>query len=155
MAFDEPDELDEALADTVDAQTAAAQAQAQAQAQTLLDTVNLDELVAPIVDVALMERQAIKTRREDGTEGVRYVMAPRVAQITLFPSVGAQLKALAFSRKRASMPMEEQVGAMLACLLEVWRESEPDMTLERLQRGLDMQRISKLFQMLFTPPSRP
>lgn len=153
-AESEPDEVDEALMDVAQAQQAVRQIEQAQQAQALLDTVNLDELVAPTVRVALMERYTHKVTLPDGSAGVRYEMRPRVAEITLFPSVGAQLKALAFSQQRAKLTQEQQLAVMLDCVLVVWRECEPDMTLERLQRGLDMQRVGKLFQMLFTPPSR-
>jgi hypothetical protein len=123
-------------------------------AQAAMDAVNLDELVAPVVHVAIMEHVPRTVTLPDGSEGTRYTLTKRIAELTLFPNVDTQLKAIAFSQQRRELDQAAQVEQMLKLLLEVWRESEPDMTLERLRGGLDVWRISKLFQMLFTPPSR-
>lgn len=126
------------------------------QAQSEVELVNLDEVIAPVVNVGLLERVAESIDLPDGTQGTRYRFVKRVAEITLVANVATQAKALALGRKMRGTALEEQIPEMLKLILEVWRETEPDMTLERLQHGgLDVYRVSKLYQMLFTRPSRP
>lgn len=130
-------------------------AEQAAQAERSLDMVNLDEIVAQVVRVALTEwAPETYTSEVNGQEMTRYKPRPRVAEIALMPDVPTQLEAMNLGRSRRGTPIDEQVPDMLRLILKVWQLSEPDMTIERLQRGLDVWRISKLFQMLFTPPSR-
>jgi hypothetical protein len=129
--------------------------QAQEALNVALSIVNLDELVIDTIDVAIVERVKVEAKKADGTTVTRYKHVPRTAQIAALVSTDTQLRVFKQFQDLEHATQEDQAAFMYECVLDVWQETEPDMTLDELKHcGLDITRIAALFQRLFTPASR-
>lgn len=137
-----------------------------------LSTVNLDEVVTEVIDVALRDIKFVPAvdeageavRDEQGKQKMQMVRYTRTAHIENYVPMKVFNRMLA-SRARVTKAREQyltRVGnesvrdeqdPMLTWMLEqvhaVWIQSEPDMTLERLAEGLTFEKVSRLFSRFF------
>lgn len=131
-----------------------------AQAQTFFDglaAVNLDEVTTEVLRVGIRDYR--EETMENGQK--RRIPWPRIAEIENFVPMKVFNRMMA-SRNRVLKERQiylsqgdrddhedPMIGWMMSQVLAVWQLSEPDMTLERLERGLDFERVSALFTRFF------
>jgi len=139
-----------------------------------LDAVNLDEVAPPPVRVPIVEYvteplldgagQPLKG--PDGKPRVRRRATRRIAVIETFVPLDIYDRMLA-SRQRVEVlrrakrdgpdgdeANRQGLNWMAEQVLAVWELTEPDMTLDRLRRGLDLSLVPRLFRRFFNQELR-
>lgn len=134
---------------------------AVAQAQVALATVNLDEWEPTPFRVAFLEWEEVEEPLWEGSTQTikRRIPHPRYATLTTDVSSEAQLAAMrlvqdsgtAWSSLSTGNFTDEQVTALRRVVLLGWQCFEPEMTLERLARGINLMQTMALVQRFFTP----
>lgn len=120
--------------------------------------VNLDEVVAEPVSVAIVEYADVSEELPNGSAVTRRRRAVRTAQIDTYVPMSIFNRMMKMQRElRASMVAaggggidpERNFAMMTDAVLMVWKLTEPDMTRERLEEGLTFAKIGKLFALFF------
>lgn len=132
----------------------------QQEAVEQINAVNLDELLVDTITVKINDRIPYKATGYDETTGEKITVIrfkPNVRDVELEASAPmyVQLKALALQREMKKLDTHTRLQRTAECVLEVWRLTEPDMTLARLVKGLGIEQIAKLFNVFFNQASRP
>lgn len=146
--------LPDVLPDGVSARDALATADAFFQEAL---AVNLDEVVAEPVSVAIVEYADVSEELPNGSAVTRRRRTVRTAQIDTYVPMSIFNRMMKMQRElRASTvaagggPDPERNFAMMTdAVLMVWKLTEPDMTRERLEEGLTFAKIGKLFALFF------
>lgn len=134
-----------------------------AQVQDILvqaATVNLDEVTIGEIAVAFVEWVEVKATGNDGQTVTRIKPQVRHAHISDYVPMYLLNKMVASQKKAQRARDRFQAGdeeftqdPMMAWVSEqvlaVWKLSEPDMTQERFNRGLNFQQINGLFTRFF------
>lgn len=127
-----------------------------------MESVDLEEMTISTVRVGI--RDVLIVSDKDGT--ARRIANPRIAEINNFVPMRVfnrmlssrnkvmklrQQHVMAKDRPDVGEDVDPMVQWMLAQILEVWKltPGEEDMTLERLEDGLDFPKIYKLFTIFF------
>lgn len=127
-----------------------------------MDTVDLEDMSVSVVRVGIQDYKLVHDPQYPG--GMRRQANPRVAELLNFVPMRIFNQMLA-SRNRILKQREQflktkaeeneaadpMIGWMLQQVLAVWKltPGEEDMTLERLEDGLDFPKIYKLFSLFF------
>jgi len=130
--------------------TPAEAAQAATDADEQVAATNLDELVVKTLHVKYRELVPITVKLLDGREVTRNQVV--ISEIDLIGDVDAetQLRIMAMAQDRPDSRDPQVLSRFYAQqVLVAWQMTDPDMTLEKLLRGLDMVRIRKLGQDFF------
>lgn len=127
------------------------------QGQDLLSAVNLDEVTIEIVKVKVREYRLVDALDDDGNplldekgETLKYRHPyTRTAHIQNFVPLPIYNKMIAMQKELRGDKLEEQIPLMTNLVLEVWQVSEPWMTLQKLNDGIDFPVIGVLFKLFF------
>lgn len=127
------------------------------QAQDLLEAVNLDEVTIEVVRVKVREYKLVDALDDDGEpildddgKPLKYRKAvTRTAHIQNFVPLPIYNKMISLQQEMRSNGPEKQLPLMTGLVLDVWKVSEPWMTTEKLNNGLDFSAIGALFQLFF------
>ena len=146
--------LPDVLPDGVSARDALATADAFFQEAL---AVNLDEVVAEPVSVAIVEYADVSEEQPNGSVSTRRRRTVRTALIDTYVPMSIFNRMMKMQRElRASTvaagggPDPERNFAMMTdAVLMVWKLTEPDMTRELLEEGLTFAKIGKLFALFF------
>lgn len=144
-----------------DEAAAALEAEQVAQAQAQLAAVNLDEWIGEDFRVAFTEWKEWQEEGWDGQPVTRRRPIKRYALLNTLVSDEAQMRAWDLlmpvqERTRAgeSIPPSELAEAQRRAVLVGWQEYEPEMTLERLAKGLTTVQTAAVLARFFTPTSQ-
>lgn len=137
-------------------------AEAAAASRQRVEVVNLDEMTTTFITLKFREWVSEPLKLPDGTERVRNRPAIRDVELAADPTTEDQLAAMRLLKeiRRGTpdpanpdqpKPLDSETiqHRTAECVLRIWRQTEPDMTLDRLQRGLDVERIARLFNLFF------
>lgn len=133
----------------------AAQAQAE-QALEMVQAVNLDEVDIEDIEVAFVEYEEVT----DKGGRKRHKAHKRTAYISTYVPMRLLNKMLASQRKAQTLKKRVDAGQLEVDedpmmvwisrqVFEVWKLSEPDMTYERFEKGLDLEKVMGLFGRFF------
>lgn len=116
--------------------------------------LDLDEVVTQVYQIAFTEYVPGEIEGPDGPE-TAYLPKVRHAKIANLVNmiVWDQYWSLNEQLQQKDDPTA-RFGAMCELVLAVWRESEPNMTLERLRKGLDLAVVQALFFRFFPRAQR-
>lgn len=127
------------------------------QAQELLDAVNLDEVTIEIIKVKVREYRLVDILDDEDKPILDEQGNPlkgrqpytRTARIQNFVPLPIYNKMIATQKELRGGNIEEQIPLMTDLVLEVWQVSEPFMTLQKLNDGIDFPVIGALFKIFF------
>lgn len=136
----------------------------QAQVEQTLDVaqqVNLDEVTIEDLEVAFIEYE--ETEGRDGKKHMR--PCKRIATISTYVPVALLHKMLAGQKKAQILKARMESGELdleddpmmvwiSRQVFAVWKLSEPDMTFERFEKGLDLEKTLGLFGRFFNSTLR-
>ena len=121
-----------------------------AEAEREIAAVNLDEMVTHTIQVAISERVTETYTGVDGQPATRNKNVVRLVDLIADMDAETQLQFLSIVENRPDTKDKRIMSEFLAKqVLLMWQLTEPDMTLERLLRGLSMERIKKLADAFF------
>lgn len=121
-----------------------------AEAEARLAAVNLDEVVDTTISVAISEIVTETYQTHDGRDAKRNKRVGRVVELIGDVDAETQLHVLALAQQRPDSKDPRILSEFLAKqVLLAWQMTEPDMTLERLLKGLDLTRLRKLADAFF------
>ena len=127
-----------------------------------MDTVDLEDMSVSTIRVGIQDYRMVHDPQFPG--GMRRQANPRIAEIINFvpmrifnQMLASRNKIMRQREKFLQSKAEEQeqtdpmIEWMLRQVLEVWKltPGEEDMTLDRLENGLDFQKIYRLFTLFF------
>jgi len=115
----------------------------------------LDEVVLETMKVRFVEWVEQDYTTGEGKKAKRMRPQPRTAEIESFCPMEAlhlmmkRQQEVAAAQAAGTPDPEKALTMMEECVLMCWRYSEPDMTLQRLVKGLDRKKITALFYHFF------
>lgn len=133
------------------------------QANALMEeaaAVNLDEVLISTVSVAFVEWLPVEKQSVDGQPVTRYSPQVRHAEISDYVPMHLLNRMIAGEKKarRAreyylagdeNFTQDPHLAWMSEQIFAVWKLTEPDMTQERFQKGLNFDQIQGLFSRFF------
>lgn len=141
--------------DVADLRDEKAQAQAE-QALELVQAVNLDEATIEDIDVAFVEWDEVEGK--DGKKRLKprtriATISTYVPMMLLNKMLAGQKKAQILKKRMDTGELEVEEDPMMVWIsrqvFAVWKLSEPDMTFERFEKGLDLEKVMGLFGRFF------
>jgi hypothetical protein len=122
--------------------------------------VNLDEVTIEELEVAFIEYESVE---KDGQKHMR--PHKRVALISTYVPISLLHKMLAGQKKAQALKVRVDSGELemeddpmmlwiSRQVFAVWKLSEPDMSWERFERGLDLEKVLGLFSRFFSSTLR-
>jgi hypothetical protein len=104
-----------------------------------LDEVVNDEIVVPFREWVVVEEKGRKRRKSE-------IRQARIMKFVSMKNFNRMIKAQQDMRAKGTPPTgPETMRWMTEQVLHVWKESEEDMTLEKLEEGLEGTMIMRLF----------
>ena len=132
-----------------------------------LDAVNMDEITISTVKVAIRDSRFVPALDdqgnhiiEDGKQKVRRQFYTRIAEIenyvpmSIFNKMMAtRAKVMRQRQEYLANPTDEQSDPIIRWMMEqvlaVWKLTEEDMDMDRLESGLEFNKFSRLFTLFF------
>lgn len=132
-------------------------------ARDLLEAVNLDEVTIEVIKVKIREYKLVDALDDDGEpildddgKPLKYRRATtRTAHIQNFVPLPIYNKMISLQQEMRSNGPEKQLPLMTELVLDVWKVSEPWMTIEKLNNGIDFSAIGALFKIFFNESRLP
>jgi hypothetical protein len=127
------------------------------QAEHLLEAVNLDEVTNEVIAVKVRVAKTVEVLDDEGNplldeEGnplKSRTFTTRTARILNFVPVPVYHEAMKLRNQLQGSDIEAQLETMTDLVLKVWKQTEPWMSKEQLQEGLDFLSIGALFRRFF------